>query len=163
MKKLSTILMMLSLTMAIGFTACKKKATDAEIKTAIETALKADPMSATTMVAVEKGIATLTGECKDSMCRTQCADMVSKLKDVKSVVNNCTVAPPPPPVVISADDMLLKSVTDALKDFPTVLAAVKDGVVTLTGSVARTNLPKLMMGLQALRPKKVESAGLIKK
>jgi osmotically-inducible protein OsmY len=163
MKKLSTFLLLLSFTLAVGLTACKKKASDADIKAAIETALKADPMAMNTTVSVEKGVATITGECKDDMCKAHCAELVKGIKGVKDVVNNCTIAPPPPPVEIAADDPLTKAVTDAIKDFPGVMATVKDGIITLTGEISKDKLQKLMMGLQALHPKKVESAGLVKK
>lgn len=148
---------------AIGLTSCKKKPKDADIKAAIETALKADPMAMGTMVSVEKGVATITGECKDDMCKAHCADMVKAIKGVTSVVNNCTVAPAPPPVVIAADDPLTKSVTDAVKDFKGVIATVKDGIITLTGEVSKDKLQKLMMALQALKPKKVDASALVKK
>ena len=66
---------------------------DSDIKAAIETALKADPMSATTMVSVDKGVATISGECKDDMCKAHCEALAKAVKGVKSIVNNCTVAP----------------------------------------------------------------------
>ena len=163
MKKISTsILLMATIAVAISFTACKKKVSDADVKAAIETAMKADPMAMGTMVTVDKGVATITGECKDDACKAHCAELVKGIKGVKSVVNNCTVAVMVPPVIV-ADDPLTKSVTDALKDFPGVIATIKDGIVTLTGEISRDKLQKLMMGLQALHPKKIESAGLVKK
>ena len=143
----------------ISFNACKKKVKDADIKAAIETALKADPSAANTMVSVEKGIATITGECKDQACKDNCAAMVTKIKGVKSVVNNCTVAAFTPPV-ISADDPLTTAVTDALTAFPGVSATVKDGIISLTGQIAKADRQKLMMVLQALKPKKVDPSAL---
>ncbi len=49
-----------------------------------------------------------------------------------------------------------------MKDFAGVTANVKNSVVTLSGSIAKTSLPKLMMTLQALHPKKVENKLTIK-
>ena len=160
--KLSRLLLLLSAVALLGAASvgCKKKAKDADIKAAIETALKAEPMSASTMVEVKDGIATITGQCKDDMCRASCEKMTAAVKGVKSVVNNCTVAPK---VEIAPDDPLTKAVTDAIKDFPGVMATVKDGIITLTGEISKDKVQKLMMGLQALKPKKVESAGLVKK
>lgn len=146
--------------LAISFNACKKKAKDADIKAAIETALKGDPMAANTMVSVEKGVATITGECQDEMCKTHCSDLVAKIKGVKSVVNNCTVAPK---VEIKADDPLAIAVTDALTAFPGVSATVKDGIISLTGQIAKADRQKLMMVLQALKPKKVDPSALTNK
>ena len=89
MKKISiSIAMMAFFTLAIAFTSCKSKVSDADVKTAVETALKADPMAVNTMVSVEKGVATISGECKDDACKTHCADLVKGIKGVKEVVNN---------------------------------------------------------------------------
>ncbi len=164
MKKLSRLMLLMgAFALAISFNACKKKVKDADIKAAIETALKADPMSAGTMVSVEKGVATITGECKDDLCKTHCAEMVAKIKGVKSVVNNCTVAAAFVPPVISADDPLTTAVTDALTAFPGVSATVKDGIISLTGQIAKADRQKLMMVLQALKPKKVDPSALTNK
>jgi hyperosmotically inducible periplasmic protein len=164
MKKLLTSFLVVAIAAtAISLTSCKKKAKDADIKAAIETVLKADPMAAGTMVDVKDGIATISGECKDDMCKASCEKMVAAVKGVKSVVNNCTIAPPPAPVVIAADDPLIKAVNDALTAFPGVSANVKDGIISLTGEIKKADLQKLMMVLQALKPKKVDPSALVKK
>ena len=164
MKKLLTSFLVVAVAAsAISLTSCKKKAKDADIKAAIETVLKADPMATGTMVDVKDGIATISGECKDDMCKAACEKMVTAVKGVKSVVNNCTVAPPPAPVVIAADDPLTKAVTDALTAFPGVSATVKDGIISLAGEIKRADLQKLMMILQGLKPKKVDPSALVKK
>lgn len=46
---------------------------------------------------------------------------------------------------------------DATKDFPGVTATLNDGEVTLTGTITRENLPRLMQSVQALNPKKVNN------
>jgi osmotically-inducible protein OsmY len=138
---------------------------DADIQAAIETALKADADMAGTMVSVKDGIATISGECKDDACKSKCEATVRGIKEVKDVVNNCTVKAPEP-VVPPVTDQLAQAVTDALKDFPTVKSDLKDGVLTLTGEIQKSSLQKLMMGLNALKSmglKKIESAGLVKK
>ncbi len=164
MKKLLTSFLVLAISAsAISLSSCKKKLKDADIKAAIETALKADPMAAGTMVDVKDGVATISGECKDDMCKAACEKMVTAVKGVKSVVNNCTVAPPPAPVVIAADDPLTKAVKDALTAFPGVSATVKDGIISLAGEIEKADLQKLMMVLQGLKPKKVDPSALVKK
>ena len=148
-----------ALLFVLGATSCKKKMKDADIQAAIETVLKADASMANTMVTVKDGVATLSGECKDEACKTNCAEAVKKIEGVKEVVNNCTVVPP-------VTDGLSGAITDALKDFPTVKSELKDGVLTLTGEIAKGSMQKLMMGLNALKSmglKKIESAGLVKK
>jgi osmotically-inducible protein OsmY len=160
MKRTASIFLIAIASLAIGFTSCKKKMKDADIKAAVEKALAADPMSAGTTVSVEKGVVTLAGQCKDEMCKSACEKTAAAVKGVKSVVNNCTVAPP---VEITQDDPLTKAVTDALKAFPGVSAMVKDGIITLTGTIAKADRQKLMMILQELKPKKVDPSGLTNK
>jgi hyperosmotically inducible periplasmic protein len=160
MKKTVSFLMMAVAALTLSFTACKSKPKDADIKTAIEKVLAADPMAAGTTVSVEKGVATISGECKDDMCKAACEKAVAAVKGVKSVVNNCTVAPK---VEVTADDPLTTAVNDAIKSFTGVTASVKDGIVTLGGAIAKADLQKLMMALNALKPKKIDAAGLTKK
>lgn len=164
MKKLLTSLLAVAiLTSTISLTSCKQKMTDAEIKANVETALKADPMSMGTMVAVNDGVATITGECKDDMCKASCEKTVAGVKGVKSVVNNCTIMAPMAPPVIAADDPLTTSVNDALTAFPGVTATVNDGTVSLMGQISKADRQKLMMAIQALKPKKVDASGLTNK
>lgn len=168
--QLSRMLLLISAIALLGtaFVGCKKKAKDADIKAAIETALKGDPMAANTMVDVKDGVATLTGECKDEMCKSHCGDLVKGIKGVKEVVNNCTVAPPPVVPVITdvAADALSKAVADALKDAPGVAGTVKDQILTLTGEISKDKVQKLMMALNALKSmglKSIDSKNLIRK
>lgn len=161
-KQLAPLFLVAVAALAISFTSCKSKPKDADIKAAIETALKADPMSAGTTVSVEKGVATISGVCKDDMCKAACEKTVAGIKGVKSVINNCTI-PPPVSVEIAADDALSKEVAVALTAYHDVNAVVKDGVITLSGEINKADLQKLMMALQALKPKKVDASALVKK
>ncbi len=162
MKRTTSIFLIAIASLAISFTSCKKKLKDADIQTAVEKVLAADDMMKGTMVTVDQGVATITGVCKDDLCKAACEKAVAAVKGVKSVVNNCTVAAAPV-VEIKADDPLTAAVTDALKAFPGVNATVKDGIITLTGAVTKLDRQKLMMALQALKPKKVDPAGLTNK
>lgn len=146
--------------LAISFNACKKKVKDADIKAAIETALKADPMSANTMVSVDKGVATITGECKDELCKTHCAEMVKGIKGVKQVVNNCTVAPKMDVVVNADAETLTKGLMDALKDHAGVKSSVVDGKIVLTGEIAKAKWAALKKMLDKLMSKGYDLTGL---
>lgn len=163
MKRIASIFLIAIASLAISFTSCKKKPKDADIKASVEKILAADPMAAGMTVAVEKGVVTLSGVCKDDMCKAACEKLVvdAKIKGVDKVVNTCTVAPAP--VEIAMDDPLTQAVTDALKAFPGVSATVKDGIISLTGSIAKADRQKLMMVLQQLKPKKVDPTGLTNK
>ena len=97
--------------------------------------------------------------------KAKCEELAKGIKGVKNVINNCTIAAPPPPpapVEITVDDPLAKALVDATKDFPTVKATVKDGVITLTGEIKKASLPTLMMVLNSLNPKKIENKLTIK-
>lgn len=139
-------------------TSCGPK--DAAIQTSVETALKANPDLASLNATVKDGVVTLSGETKDETFKTKAEELVKGVKGVKNVINNTTVAPPPPapaPITIELDDPLTKAVNDALKDFEGAKAEVKDGVITLTGQIRRSQLAKLMQTLNTLKPKKIEN------
>ncbi|MGZ4068554.1 MAG: hypothetical protein ACXVPE_17705, partial [Bacteroidia bacterium] len=61
------------------------------------------------------------------------------------------------PVQISPDEALTKGLQDVTKDYPGVTATVNNGEVTLTGTIKRDRLPKLMQSIHALNPKKVNN------
>ena len=63
----------------------------------------------------------------------------------------------------SMDDSLRTQLKDATKDYPGVTATVDNGEVTLTGTISRDKLPKLMQAVHALNPKKVNNNLTIKK
>ena len=67
--------------------------------------------------------------------------------------NNVNTAP----VEISSDAQLEQNVKDAVKDYPGVTATVANGEVTLTGTIARDDLSRLMPTVQSLNPKKVNN------
>ena len=114
------------------------------------------------VVAVEKGQVTLTGQVLDEAAKANAEKIAKEEKGVKSVLNNLTIITVDKPVVIAADDTLIKNVADAAKDFPTVKADVKDGVVTLTGTIEKSGLITLMQHLSALKPKKIENKLTVK-
>lgn len=117
---------------------CKKKVSDADIKTNVEAKLKEMPdMSGGVMVAdVKDGAVTLSGQCKDEACKAKCGEEAGKVKGVKSVTNNCTVAPPPPPPapMPSATDAAIQAAGDPLiKDIKGATLTISGGVATVTG------------------------------
>ena len=68
----------------------------------------------------------------------------------------------PAPVQVSPDDSLTTMAKDAVKDYPDVTATVNNGEVTLTGNITREKLPKLMMAVSAMHPKKINNSLTIK-
>lgn len=162
--KLTKVLMAVLIAATVSFVSCGPK--DADIKKAVDEKISSTPEMTGAVADVKDGVVTLTGEVKDEACKEMCGKEIAAVKGVKNVVNNTTVAPPPPPpaapVTITPDDPLAKAVTDATKDYPTVKAEVKDGVITLTGDIKKDQLKKLMPLLQSLKPKKVDNKLTVK-
>jgi hypothetical protein len=163
--KLTKSLLTLMLMSALFFVGCGPK--DADIKTAVEEKLKSNTeMGSMASVSVNKGVVTLSGECKDQACHAQCESLAKSAKGVKSVVSNMTIAAAmtqTAPVEIATESALTQGVNDATKDFPGVQANVSaDGVITLTGDIKRSDLTTLMQSLNTLKPKKIENQLTIK-
>ena len=145
-----------AVTLSLVLAACGPK--DADIKASIDQAISG--VQGVT-VDVANGVATISGQFPDSASKASTEAAVRGVKGVKSVVDNSTVAPPP--VVISPDEALKANVDAALKEFSTLTAEVKDGVVTLTGEIKRDVLPRVMQALSALNPKKIENKATVKR
>lgn len=159
--KIFKLIPALVLVAGLSFVGCKPK--DADVKTSVETNLKANPDAANVMVMVNEGVATLSGEVKDEATKAAVETTTKDTKGVKSVMNNTTIAAPAfTPPVITADDPLMSAVADATKDHPTVTATVNDGVVTLTGTIEKSKLQGLMQTLNSLQPKKIDNQLTVK-
>ncbi len=153
-------LAVLALVVAMTFTACKPK--DADIEKNVTTAIAAYPGVS---VSVKDGVATLSGEVADETTKAAIETATKAVKGVKSVSNSLTIPPPPPPVVINPDETLQKTAADIIAGLPaakSVTATVNDGVVTLTGTIKKADLPGLIQKLNEIKPKKVENKLVIK-
>lgn len=154
---------LLGLCLAFSLVACGPK--DADIQK--EIAAKMGDMPGME-VTVKDGVATISGVCKDAACKESCEGIAKGIKGVKSVVNNCEIAAPEPvaatpaPVEINPDAVLTTSVNEVVKTYSGVTVAVANGVVTLTGTIKKEQLPNLIKSVQELKPKKVENKLTIK-
>lgn len=157
MKRILAVIAIIAFSFALP--SCKGKS-DADLKTAAEAAIQANPDLSGAIVEVKDGVATISGELKDPAAQAAAETAVKNVKGIKSVSNETTVAPPPAPVNITPDDPLTSAVKDAIKDHPAVSATVTDGVVTLTGEITKADLKTLMQKVQATKPKKIESSSL---
>lgn len=155
--KIFKSLAFIALIVTIGITGCKPK--DADIKTAVEKSIASVPELTGTTVDVKEGVVTLGGELKDETAKALAETTTKVVKGVKSVTNSITIEAP---VVIAVDEVLTKNVADAVKDYPTVVAVVNDGVVSLTGEIKKDALPKLMMALSSLKPKQIANKLTVK-
>ena len=160
--KITKFLFAAFLSSSVLLFSCGPKDSDIQAKITEQFAASPDLMGAS--ATVDNGVATLTGEVKDDAAKTKAETSAKDIKGVKSVVNNLTVMPPPPPppVTVNPDSELTQGVTDATKDFPTVTATVNNGEITLTGSIKRADLTKLMQSLNTLKPSKINNQLTIK-
>lgn len=136
---------------------CKSKVKDADLKQSVDVALAGIPSSGGLMSDVNNGVATITGAVPDDAAKARIKPALAEIKGLKSVVDNTTVVVAPPAPTINTGDTLTTAVQDAVKDNPGVVATVVDGVVTLTGTIRKSDLPKLMQKVNATRPRKVEN------
>jgi len=150
-------LLAIAIIASVFFTSCKPK--DADIKKAVETAIAANPDATGITVSVDKQIVTLSGEVKDEATSIAVNGLAAAVKNVKSVVNSITIAAP---LVNPVDAQLTAALVDALKDNPTVKATVKEGVISLTGEIKKSDLPKLLQKVSALKPVKIDNQLTIK-
>ena len=151
-----------TLMLSVLITSCKGKVKDADVKSSIDKTFSTNPDLSAVVVDVKDGTATLSGEVKDANAKSEAESAAKAVKGVTAVVNNLTIPSPPPTVVITPDDPLKASVDNVVKGYNGVTAAINDGVVTLTGEIKRTDLQKLIMDLNALKPRKVENKLVIK-
>jgi hypothetical protein len=150
--KLTKLLMVVVVSATMLFVSCKPK--DADVKANVEKALKADPMMSNTMVDVKDGVVTMSGECKDDACKAMCEKTVAGIKGVKSVVNNCTVAPvvaPPASLSTTIDATKMQQVKDGLKDMAGVTVEFVGDKAVLKGAVTTANRMKIMQMLAAAK------------
>lgn len=152
--KTTKFLMSMVIATTLFFVGCKPK--DADLQAAIQA-----KEAAGITVAVAKGDVTLTGEVADDAAKVKAEEIAKAEKGVKSVINSLTIEQEKP-VVIAEDPILTKNVADVTKDFPTVKAEVKDGVVLLTGEIKKASLITLMQHLSALKPKKIDNKLTVK-
>ncbi len=98
------------------------------------------------------------GACKSKTATDpQAPPAASPMAPDTAVATNSTTA-----IQIAPTDSLQSGIKDATKDFPLVHAAVDSGVITLTGEIKRSQLPKLMKSLHSLHPKKINNNLTIK-
>lgn len=153
---------MLLLSSGALFSACSNKPNDSKIQSDFKDKAKDNPQLVNISANSNDGVLTLTGQCPDENCRSSAEQAAREVKGVKSVVNNISVTPASAPVVVADDATLKNSVDDVLKKYKGVSADVQNGEITLRGSIKRDDLQKLMMDLNALKPKKVTNQLTVK-
>ena len=144
--------------LSLAFTSCKPK--DADVQKAVQ-----EKEATGVSVSVAEGVVTLNGLVADDAAKAKAEEIAKAENGVKSVVNNLTLPVAAPVTIaptVTADDPLMAAVRDAVKDQPTVAATVADGVISLTGTIKKEKLSKLMMTLSSLKPKKIDNKLTVK-
>ena len=154
--KISKPFMALVLGSAILFS-CNHNPSDEVLKTEVDKALSSGSDLAGITTTVKEGVVTITGSFANDSLKTAAGQAIKAIEGIKDVVDSSTVLTPPPVV-----DPLTQSLADATKDFPGVTAVSSNGVVTLTGTIKKDALPKLMKAISALKPGKIDNHLTIK-
>ena len=113
---------------------------------------------ANTMVDVNDGKVTLSGECTDEACKAKCESTAAGVKGVKPpVINNLTVAAPmvttpaPASTTTVLDAGTQQKVKDGLKDIKGITVVFTAEKAVITGEVTAANRMKIMQRLAAAK------------
>ncbi|SCD20731.1 Osmotically-inducible protein OsmY [Proteiniphilum saccharofermentans] len=151
LRLLSVVTLILAL--GVGVTSCNQ-VKDADIQSAAQELLDANPELAGVTVTVQNKVATLTGTVSDDAAKAYAESVVAGAQNVTSVVNQLEVVPPAPDYS-ELDAAINAALPDALKDHGTVTATVQDGVITLNGEIRESDLQVLIEKVNALSPVQV--------
>ena len=168
--KISRLLMTLGISAIIGFIGCSTP-TDADIKAEIELKLKSKPEMSGTIVDVKNGIITLTGECKDDICKIDCEKIAQEVEGVKTVINHLAIAEAPPPplsplppatLIPVVDSVTQLQVKDDLKKFKGITIEFEGEKAVLTGKVTKSEKKEIMQILSTAEVKSDVSKLIVK-
>src|SRR5947209_14049420 len=134
--KLRSIVSALVLIVLAG---CSKQTIDKETKADLISKAKDQPTFAGVTFSVNGGIVSLSGTCATKKDRSEVEASVRDLAGVKEVIDNIVIAP----VVIGTDRQLKQSVDSAMKEYPSVMASVRDSVVVLSGQGKDKDISKI--------------------
>lgn len=120
------------------------------------------PMAPGLGIDVKDGKLSVSGEVESDEIKAKIEEAAKAIKGVKEFSSVLTVkpkGPTPAELAAMADAALGTTVSQALTalNIPGLAAAVKDSVITLTGSVKRAQLIAVMKAANDLGPKKVEN------
>lgn len=153
-KKLMSMLSLVLL-LGVGLMACDN-VKDADLEKNAMEMIATNPDAADVDVMVTDKVATLSGSVADDMAKSYVESTVQGVKGIKSTVNNIMVIPPAPDYT-EFDAAISTALPDALKDHPTVMANVNDGVVILTGEAKEKDLAIILEKVYALNPERVDN------
>jgi hyperosmotically inducible periplasmic protein len=133
---------------------CKKKMKDEDIQKSVmaEVAKMSDVSGGA--VTVKDGIATITGVCKDQACSDKCKAALTdlKIKGVKEIKWDCTLAPPPASVATAVTDPKVEAaIKAAMKDMPGVTVAFENNKAVFSGTISAKQKTALAQACMAAK------------
>ena len=152
------VLTVISLTLVLLLGACGGKS-DAELQSEADKALKGNETTSGVTVEVKDGVATVKGDVADDAAKAKAAEL-AKVEGVTNVVNEVNVTPPAPKPEASGDDSEVKTkIEDGFKKAGCDGAEVevKDGVATVTGTVAADKYAQCVQAVSLAKPKKIDN------
>ena len=153
-RKLMSMLTLVLL-LGAGLVACDN-VKDSDLESKAMEIMATNPEAVNVDVTVVDKVATLSGSVADDATKSFVESSVLGVKGIKSAINNIMVVPPAPDFT-EMNAALNAALPDALKDHPTVVAVVNEGVITLTGEVKEKDLPMIMEKVSALNPAGVQN------
>ncbi len=153
-RKLMSMLTLVLL-LGAGLVACDN-VKDSDLESKAMEIMATNPEAVNVDVTVVDKVATLSGSVADDATKSFVESSVLGVKGIKSAINNIMVVPPAPDFT-EMNAALNAALPDALKDHPTVVASVNEGVITLTGEVKEKDLPMIMEKVSALNPAGVQN------
>lgn len=145
--------------MAVVFLGACGGASDADLQSAADKALKDNESTKTVTVAVKDKVATVSGKVADADAQSKAAEL-AKVDGVTEVKNEVEVeAPAPTPEASGSDSEVKEKIEAAFKKAGCDGASVdvKDGVATITGKVKAAKYPECVMAVNTAKPKKLEN------
>ncbi|MCC8174016.1 MAG: BON domain-containing protein [Odoribacter sp.] len=140
MKK--TVFFILSIIIAAVLSSCGPN--DQKLQTEVRDALSVNYPQINS--SVKDRVVTLTGTVESPQTKTGAEQAVKAVKHVKSVNNNIEVKAPAAPIRVNNDDVIRTHIVTKLVEdgYDDVKVKVRDGEVTLTGNLKRSELEKVM-------------------
>lgn len=140
-----------SLTLAPG---CTTKPDDTTLKAKVESALNNPAI----LVEVKDATVTISGSVATETDKMEADSVARSVEAVEIVTNLLTVTPSQDEAFelnYADDSTLLKGLAIVKKNFRSVSATVQGGIITLSGTVDKDEIPRVMQAVMALKPKDV--------
>lgn len=137
---------------------CKPKVSDVDVKAKVESALGSNP---NVIVGVKRGKVTLSGivATEEEKRNLTAAAKEADPQNVKDVIDDLTVAELPQDSITN-DVELTGKLKEVIKTHPSLSGQVKDGVITMSGSMKQQDVQELKIRLEELHAKELDMSSV---